>query len=90
MLLYFSNFILGLEKIRNWTDINKKLFEERPEILRMLVSSYDNNIDDIDVYIGGMLESYGKPGELFTKVINEQFTRIRDADRFWFENEQNG
>lgn len=33
-----------------------------------------------------MLESYGGPGELFTAVIKEQFIRIRDADRFWFEN----
>lgn len=37
-----------------------------------------------------MLESDGKPGELFSAVILEQFKRIRDADRFWFENEANG
>lgn len=42
------------------------------------------------IFIGGMLESYGSPGELFTVVILEQFKRIRDADRFWFENEDNG
>lgn len=29
-------------------------------------------------------------GELFTTVIVDQFTRIRDSDRFWFENEDNG
>jgi hypothetical protein len=34
-----------------------------------------------------MLESYGKPGDLFNKVIFDQFTRIRNADRFWFDNE---
>lgn len=37
-----------------------------------------------------MLESTGHPGELFRAIIIDQFTRIRDADRFWFENEQNG
>lgn len=79
-----------LPKITNWSDINPKLFNEKPEILRLLVSAYNNNIDDIDVYVGGMLESYGRPGELFTAVIKEQFARIRDADRFWFENEDNG
>lgn len=47
-------------------------------------------MDNVDVYVGGMLESDGKPGELFTSVIIDQFTRIRDADRFWFENEDNG
>lgn len=44
----------------------------------------------MDVYIGGMLESFGNPGELFTSVIVDQFSRIRDADRFWFENVDNG
>lgn len=80
----------GLAKFKNWSDINPTLFEKRPEILKTLIAAYDNNIDNIDVYIGGMLESYGKPGELFTKVILEQFIRLRDADRFWFENVENG
>lgn len=80
----------NLPKIKKWNDINPKLFEEKPELLRALVSAYSNNINNIDVYVGGMLESYGDPGELFTTVIKEQFARLRDADRFWFENEANG
>ena len=36
---------------------------------------------NIDLYVGGMLESYGGPGPLFTKIIREQFERLRDADR---------
>ena len=37
-----------------------------------------------------MLECDGsKPGPLFTEIIKEQFLRLRDADRFWFENEEN-
>ena len=42
--------------------------------------------DDVDLYVGGMLESYDRPGPLFRKIIKEQFERIRDSDRFWFEN----
>lgn len=80
----------GLKKIEKWVDINPELFEEKPELLRALVSAYSNNINNIDVYVGGMLESYGGPGELFTTVIKEQFARLRDSDRFWFENEGNG
>lgn len=79
-----------LKRIDNWSDINPKLFEKRPEILQTLVSVYNNNIDNVDVYVGGMLESIGGPGELFTEVIKEQFIRLRDSDRFWFENEDNG
>ncbi len=42
--------------------------------------------DNVDLYVGGMLESYDGPGPLFSKIIKEQFERIRDSDRFWFEN----
>lgn len=80
----------NLPRIEDWADINPELFTEKPEILRLLVAAYSNKIDNVDVYVGGMLESYGSPGELFSKVIIEQFTRIRDADRFWFENSDNG
>jgi len=76
-----------------------------------LAELYGNNIDRLDAYVGGMLESTGHgPGELFSKVsvgiyrscqdhnlnihpsqvIFDQFIRLRDADRFWFENKQNG
>jgi len=51
---------------------------------------YEGNLNNIDVYLGGMLESNDGPGPLFTAIIKEQFTRIRDADRFWYENEDNG
>ena len=40
-------------------------------------------------YVGGMLETHGGPGSLFRAIIKEQFTRLRDADRFWFENTDN-
>lgn len=79
-----------LKKINEWKEINPKLFEEKPELLRLLVSTYSNNLDNIDLYVGGMLESYGAPGELFATIIKEQFGRIRASDRFWFENTENG
>jgi dual oxidase len=58
-----------------------------------LASYYNNDIDRLDAYVGGMLETNGDeggPGELFSKIIKDQFQRIRDADRFWFENKMNG
>jgi dual oxidase len=33
---------------------------------------YDGDIDDIDVYVGGMLESVDGPGPLFSNIIVEQ------------------
>lgn len=79
-----------LPKHKEWSDINPDLFAKQPELLRLLVASYSNKLDNVDVYVGGMLESLGRPGELFTAVIKEQFSRIRDSDRFWFENFDNG
>ena len=45
----------------------------------------------LDVFVGGMLETTPSgPGELFRIIILDQFYRIRDGDRFWFENKDNG
>ncbi|KRT82556.1 peroxidase, partial [Oryctes borbonicus] len=79
-----------LHKIKNWEDINPELFKRRPDILANLKKHYKDDLNNIDVYVGGMLESYGGPGELFRTSIIDQFARIRDADRFWFENVDNG
>ncbi|KAJ8975680.1 hypothetical protein NQ317_019635 [Molorchus minor] len=48
------------------------------------------NIDMVDPWVGGILETGDGPGELFNVTIFDQFKRIRDGDRFWFENEANG
>lgn len=51
---------------------------------------YNNSMDNVDVWVGGILETRDGPGELFEKIIMDQFSRIRDGDRFWFENKENG
>lgn len=52
---------------------------------------YNNSMEEVDVWVGGILETKnGSPGELFRKVIMDQFERIRNGDRFWFENTANG
>ncbi|XP_041465121.1 dual oxidase 2-like [Lytechinus variegatus] len=61
------------------------------EVFDNLTVLYDGRDDDIDMFIGGMLETTSDgPGELFKHLILDQFLRIRDADRFWFENKDNG
>jgi dual oxidase len=61
------------------------------ELFRNLEKLYGSDcLSKIDLYIGGMLESSSDPGPLFRAIIKEQFKRIRDSDRFWFENEENG
>lgn len=45
--------------------------------------------DNIDVWLGGVAEPFvpgGRVGPLFACLITEQFKRIRQGDRFWWEN----
>lgn len=61
------------------------------QVFDNLTVLYDGRDDDIDMFIGGMLETTANgPGELFQHLILDQFMRIRDADRLWFENKDNG
>ncbi|KAI3410341.1 BLI-3 blue-light-inducible Bli-3 protein [Globodera pallida] len=82
--------IYGL-KARDWDTINVKLNRSEPKKVSELARYYDHNIDRLDAYVGGMLEADGNgPGELFSEIIFDQFIRLRDSDRFWFENAQSG
>ena len=52
---------------------------------------HDDDITKMDIWTGGLFETTPMgPGELFREIILDQFLRIRDGDRFWFENRQNG
>nr|XP_060611324.1 dual oxidase 2 [Anolis sagrei ordinatus] len=59
---------------------NETLFEE-------VAAMYDGNLDHLELSIGGLLETNGT---LFHAIIEDQFLRLRDGDRFWFENIKNG
>ncbi len=87
---------LGLPRKDSFTDINE-LVNENDEtdiddsILNALNEVYKGDIDKVDIWPGGLLETTANgPGPLFRKIILDQFVRTRDGDRFWFENEQNG
>uniref|UniRef100_A0A8C1U4J1 NAD(P)H oxidase (H2O2-forming) n=1 Tax=Cyprinus carpio TaxID=7962 RepID=A0A8C1U4J1_CYPCA len=58
--------------------------------MRPLVELYENDISRLELFVGGLLESQEGPGPVFSTIILDQFERIRNADRFWFENIQNG
>uniref|UniRef100_A0A8C7NU87 NAD(P)H oxidase (H2O2-forming) n=1 Tax=Oncorhynchus mykiss TaxID=8022 RepID=A0A8C7NU87_ONCMY len=71
---------LGLAPVGRWGDIN-------PQNLSDL---YDGDISKLELFPGGLLESVDGPGQVFSSIILDQFNRIRNGDRFWFENTQNG
>jgi len=61
------------------------------EIRTALHELYDGygGVDNIDAYVGMVSEDVlpgSHVGELAFASIKEQFTRLRDGDRFWYEN----
>ncbi|CAD6199146.1 unnamed protein product [Caenorhabditis auriculariae] len=76
---------------KDWKDINPEFYVKNSEKMEKLKELYGGDISTLDSYVGGMLEGGDSgPGELFTVIIKDQFQRIRDADRFWYENKLNG
>lgn len=68
----------------------KKKFEyisRDPETVRRLRKAY-KRVDKIDPWVGGLAEDKYKTaivGQFFFKVLKDQFERLRDGDRFWYE-----
>jgi peroxidase len=59
------------------------------ELARRFESIY-GSVDDVDLWIGGLAEPHlpgAAVGETFQAIISDQFTRLRDGDRFWYEND---
>jgi len=58
-----------------------------PQIIADLQALYAS-VDDIDPYVGGLAEIKNPGsnlGPLFQTVIKNQFQRLRDGDRYWYE-----
>uniref|UniRef100_H2Z322 NAD(P)H oxidase (H2O2-forming) n=1 Tax=Ciona savignyi TaxID=51511 RepID=H2Z322_CIOSA len=85
----------GLKKRVSFEEINPVLFQNNANnggnLLQDLNDTHGGDISKMDVWTGGLLETLPTgPGELFRLIIRDQFLRIRDGDRFWFENTKNG
>lgn len=61
------------------------MFKIKDEFLTL----YEHSFDDVDIWVGGIFETGDAPGELFRAIISDQFQRIRDGDRFWYQNKNN-
>ena len=74
----------GLDPVTEFTDISKDT-----AVTTALASVYDT-VDDIDPWIGGLCETHvsgAMVGETFFMIIADQFTRLRDGDRFFYKND---
>ena len=61
-----------------------------PQVLEATAALYNQDLSRLELLPGGLLESHGDPGPLFSTIVLDQFVRLRDGDRYWFENSRNG
>ncbi|KAM7396877.1 hypothetical protein PAMP_019883 [Pampus punctatissimus] len=81
---------LDLPPVKMFEDINPELNSTNPQLLHDIAELYDRDVSKLELFPGGLLESLNGPGPVFSAIILDQFERIRNGDRFWFENKQNG
>ena len=60
-----------------------------PSVQQALTHAYDD-IGDLDLWTAALAEDHvagAMVGETLQTIISDQFRRLRDGDRFWFEND---
>ena len=73
----------GLPRITSFEQITSD-----KSVQASLAATY-GSVDNIDLWIGGLAEDHlpnSSVGTTFTAILVDQFTRLRDGDRFWYEN----
>jgi peroxidase len=77
----------GLPRVTDFVGITSD-----PELQAKLRALY-RSVDDIDPWVGGLAEDHvpgASVGPLFRRIIADQFERVRDGDRFWYQREFTG
>ena len=73
---------LGLDAVSDFSEITSDV-----ELQQRLKDVY-GSVDNIDLWVGGLAEDHvdeASVGETFSAIMIDQFTRLRDGDRFWYE-----
>ncbi|MCA8952276.1 MAG: peroxiredoxin [Planctomycetes bacterium] len=72
----------GLPPVDRWRDLPAD-----PARRARLAAVYDS-VADVDAWIGGLSEEHvpgAMVGPLFHRILVDQFERLRDGDRFWYQ-----
>lgn len=73
----------GLTPVGSFAEINPDT-----EVINRLSAVY-TDVDDLDLWVAGLAETKYRDamvGETFYTIIKDQFLRLRDGDRFWYQN----
>ncbi len=76
---------LGLDPITNFAQITSNT-----AVQTQLSTVYDT-VDQVDLWVGGLAEDHvngALVGETFQTILIDQFTRLREGDRFYYQNDQ--
>lgn len=74
---------LGLDRVESFADITSDL-----ELQAKLEEAY-GDVDSVELWVGLLSEDHtpgSSVGETMRVILVDQFTRLRDGDRFWYEN----
>ncbi len=72
----------GLERVDSFDDITSNAG------VAAKLEQFYGSVDNIDLWVGGLAEDHvegSSMGELFSTIVVDQFERIRDGDRLWYE-----
>ncbi|MCP5536285.1 MAG: hypothetical protein H7A51_08645 [Akkermansiaceae bacterium] len=73
---------LGLRPARDFMEITRD-----PVTARRLAEAY-GNVNEIDLWVGALCEPHlpgTMVGEMLHHLLRDQFMRLRDGDRFWYQ-----
>jgi peroxidase len=82
-----TRIALGLKPAKTFADITPD-----PSLQAELQQVY-GTVDKVDLWVGGLAEAHvngGSLGQTFTRIIADQFQRLRDGDRFFYLNQFHG
>ncbi len=77
----------GLSPVTSFADITSDV-----ALQQALADAY-GSVDNVDLWVGGLAEDHvngSSVGPLFQTILVDQFERLRDGDRFWYERELSG
>ncbi|XP_072930563.1 peroxidasin [Epargyreus clarus] len=78
--------VCNMSEVNTFDDLANEISDKT---VRDKLENLYGSVHNIDVWVGGILEDQvenGKVGPLFRCLLIEQFKRLRDGDRFWYEN----
>jgi hypothetical protein len=73
---------IGLPRVTGFAQITSD------PVLQARLQSLYGSVNDIDLWVGGLAEDHvpgSSVGPTFQRILVDQFTRVRDGDRFWYQ-----